>query len=61
IAQVEGRDVPLHVIGPPETIARLDGWAGTPGLVPDDTAPVWPMEAFRNRFLAAFTSDGPAP
>ncbi|MEM7491360.1 MAG: sulfatase-like hydrolase/transferase, partial [Pseudomonadota bacterium] len=29
IAQVEGRDVPLHVIGPPETIARLDGWAGT--------------------------------
>ena len=29
-----GRDVPIHVIGAPEAIARLDGWGWTPGLDP---------------------------
>ncbi len=30
--------------------------AGPPGLRPADDAPVWPMDAFRNKFLAAFGS-----
>ena len=49
-----GRDVPVHVIGPPDAIARLDGWGWTPGLIPGPDAPVWGMETFRDRFLAAF-------
>ena len=51
-------DVPVHLIGAPETLARLDGWGWTPGLIPAADAPVWGMDAFRDRFLAAF---GPAP
>ncbi len=52
-----GRDVPVHLIGPPAILARLDGWGWTPGLIPGPLAPVWGMEAFRDRFVAAF---GPA-
>ncbi len=52
-----GRDVPIHVIGPPETLSRIDGWHWTPGLVPAPDAPVWPMEGFRDRFLDAFAAD----
>jgi hypothetical protein len=53
-----GRDVPIHVIGPPALVARLEAWGWTPGLIPAPDAPVWPMSAFRDRFLAAF---GAAP
>ena len=53
-----GRDVPIHMIGRPEVLARIDGWGWTPGMVPAATAPVWDMEAFRDRFLDAF---GAAP
>lgn len=53
----EGRDVPVHVIGPPALLARLDGWGWTPGMIPAADAPVWPMAAFRDRFLAAFGPD----
>jgi hypothetical protein len=49
-----GRDAPVHVIGPPDLLARLDAWDWTRGLVPAPGAPVWPMSAFRDRFLAAF-------
>ncbi len=56
----ESRDVPLHLIGPPALLDRLDGWGFTPGLVPAADAPVWPMDAFRDRFLAAF-GEGPVP
>ena len=30
-----------------------------PGLRPGPQAPVWPMDAFRDRFLAAFGRDSP--
>lgn len=56
IAQVAGRDVPLHLIGPPEVLALFDGWALTPGLVPGPDAPVWPMAAFRDRFVRAVSA-----
>ena len=55
VAQGDSFDVPVHVIGPPDLIARLDGWGWTAGLVPGAAAPVWPMEAFRDRFIAAFS------
>lgn len=60
ISQVEGRDVPLHLIGPPEVLALFDDWGLTPGLRPGPDAPVWPMEAFRDRFVDAL-SPGVAP
>ncbi|WP_241524126.1 sulfatase-like hydrolase/transferase [Oceaniglobus indicus] len=56
VSQIESRDVPVHLIGPPRVIDRLDGWAFTDGLVPDDSTPVWPMESFRDRFVSAFSS-----
>jgi hypothetical protein len=57
----ESRDVPIHVIGPPDLVALIDGWGWTPGLAPDPALPAWPMEAFRDRFLAAFSTAPPAP
>jgi hypothetical protein len=49
-----GRDVPVHLIGPPELLDRIAGWGWAGGLAPDPATPAWPMEDFRDRFLAAF-------
>jgi hypothetical protein len=35
---------------------RIASWKWQDGLLPSPTAPVWPMDAFRDRFLAAFSS-----
>ena len=56
IARIAGRDVPMHLIGPPDVLALFDGWRMAPGLVPGPDAPVWPMAAFRDRFLRATSS-----
>jgi hypothetical protein len=50
-----GFDVPIHVIGPPDLLASIDGWGWTPGMIPAADAPAWRMDAFRDRFLAAFS------
>ena len=57
----EGRDVPVHLIGPPEVLARLDAEGWSPGLLPAADAPVMPMQAFRDRLLAAFADAGAGP
>ncbi len=50
-----GHDVPVSVIAhDPAVLDRITGWGWQPGLRPDDSAPVWRMDAFRDRFLAAF-------
>ncbi|HET8614852.1 MAG TPA: CDP-alcohol phosphatidyltransferase family protein [Actinomycetales bacterium] len=50
-------DVPVSVIArDPAVLHRIAGWGWQPGLRPSPTAPVWPMDAFRDRFLAAFGS-----
>jgi hypothetical protein len=59
VAQDDSRDVPVHVIGPPDLVALTDSWGWTDGLVPDAALPAWPMEAFRDRFLEAFSSTVP--
>jgi phosphatidylglycerophosphate synthase len=52
-------DVPISVIAhDPKVIDRIAGWSWEDGMSPSPKAPVWPMAAFRNRFLTAF---GPAP
>jgi hypothetical protein len=57
VAEIDSFDVPVHVIGPPEIVARVEHWGFTPGMTPDADAPVWQMSEFRDRFLAAFTPD----
>jgi hypothetical protein len=51
------RDVPVTVLAhDPKVIDQLQGWGWQDGLRPDDTAPVWRMDAFRDRFVSAFSS-----
>ncbi|MFC7989184.1 CDP-alcohol phosphatidyltransferase [Streptomyces pilosus] len=61
IAQVSGdgasRDVPVTVVAKdPEVLEKIDGWNWTEGLRPAKDAPVWRMDAFRDRFLTAYGS-----
>ena len=52
-----GRDVPVTMItGDPALLDRIDGWGWSAGMRPADDAPVWRMDTFRDRFLAAFGS-----
>ncbi|GGM76697.1 hypothetical protein GCM10010106_23920 [Thermopolyspora flexuosa] len=51
------RDVPITILAKdPAVLDRISGWGWQEGLKPGPTAPVWPMDAFRDRFLAAFGS-----
>jgi hypothetical protein len=62
-------DVPVHVIGPPDLVARVASWGWAPGLLPDadpeagdgagGAAPRG-MDTLRDMILTAF-SDPPAP
>ncbi len=50
-----GHEVPAAVIAQdPAIIARLADWGWQPTMLPGPKAPVWPMSAFRDRFLRAF-------
>ncbi|MGW7220712.1 CDP-alcohol phosphatidyltransferase [Streptomyces sp. NPDC054826] len=61
IARVSGsdasRDVPVSVVAKdPEVLEKISGWNWTEGLTPAKDAPVWRMDAFRDRFLTAYGS-----
>lgn len=48
-------DVPISIVAHDRGILRrIQGWGWQGGLLPDPSAPVWPMDAFRNRFLDAY-------
>jgi hypothetical protein len=50
-------DVPISVIAhDPAVLNRIAEWGWNDGLRPGPRAPVWPMSAFRDRFLSAFDS-----
>jgi phosphatidylglycerophosphate synthase len=52
-----GHDVPISIIAhDPSVLGQIADWRWAPGLRPTAEAPVWPMDAFRNRFLSAFGS-----
>jgi phosphatidylglycerophosphate synthase len=58
-ATVSGADanhqVPVSVVAAdPAVFSAIDSWQWQDGLLPGPTAPVWPMDAFRDRFLDAF-------
>lgn len=48
-------DVPISIIAKdPSVLAHIASWGWQPGLLPSPNAPAEPMDAFRNRFLAAY-------
>ncbi len=50
-------DVPITIMAKDRKVMdRISGWGWQDGLRPDPHAPVWRMDAFRDRFLAAFGS-----
>jgi phosphatidylglycerophosphate synthase len=50
-------DVPISIIAhDPKVLKQIGSWGWGNGLRPKANAPVWPMSAFRNRFLGAFDS-----
>lgn len=51
-----GRDVPITLVArDPQVFDQVAGWGWQRGLRPGRDAPVWPMDAFRDRFLTAFS------
>jgi hypothetical protein len=48
-------DVPMTIVAKdPAVLDRISGWGWTDGLRPGPGTPVWRMDTFRDRFLAAF-------
>lgn len=48
-------EVPISIVAKdPAVIARISPWKWQPGMLPSPSAPVWRMDAFRDRFLSAF-------
>jgi phosphatidylglycerophosphate synthase len=55
--QGASHDVPVSIIAhDPAVLNRIGSWGWGDGLRPGRQAPVWPMSAFRDRFLSAFGS-----
>jgi hypothetical protein len=55
--QHANHDVPITIVAHDPNITRhITNWHWTNGLNPTPTAPVWPMQTFRDRFLTAFGS-----
>lgn len=53
------KDVPISIVTRDRAVLdRISGWGWHDGLKPGPQAPVWRMDAFRDRFLTAF---GPQP
>ena len=49
------RDVPITIVARDRAVlTRISTWGWQPGLKPNPQAPVWRMDAFRDRFLNAF-------
>ena len=50
------RDVPVTIVARDRAVLdRISGWGWQDGLRPGPRAPVWRMDAFRDRFLTAFS------
>lgn len=60
VAQNDSKDVPIHMIGPPDVIALFDDWGWANGLIPGASTPVWPMQDFRDTFVRTLSHIGSA-
>ena len=50
------RDVPITIVAKdPAVLDRIAGWNWNDGIRPHPDAPVWRMDAFRDKFLTAFS------
>lgn len=48
-------NVPISIISAdPSVMDRISSWGWEPGMLPSPGAPLWRMDEFRDRFLAAF-------
>jgi hypothetical protein len=48
-------DVPITIIAHDQAVMdRISSWGWQDGMLPSPQAPVWPMDAFRDRFLTAY-------
>jgi hypothetical protein len=55
--QGANHDVPISIIArDPAVMKRIVRWNWEAGLLPNPQAPVWRMDAFRDRFLTAYGS-----
>jgi hypothetical protein len=59
VAGTEGYDVPMHVIGPADLVARFDGPGWAEGMIPPAGGPSLRMDALRDLILRAL--EAPAP
>ncbi|MFE7845733.1 CDP-alcohol phosphatidyltransferase [Microbacterium sp. NPDC057407] len=51
-----GPEVPITIIARDRAVLdRIDAWGWNAGVRPSPSAPVWRMDAFRDRFVAAFS------
>jgi hypothetical protein len=51
--------VPVTIVAHDQSVLdRMADWGWEPGLRPDAKAPLWRMDAFRDKFLSAFGSTG---
>jgi hypothetical protein len=48
------REVPITIVAREPVLDRTSGWGWQDGLRPGARAPVWRMDAFRDRFMTAF-------
>jgi hypothetical protein len=54
------RDVPITIVAhDPKVLDQISSWGWQDGLRPGPKAPVWRMNAFRDRFLTAFGTPAP--
>ncbi|MCC6009072.1 MAG: sulfatase [Rhodobacteraceae bacterium] len=59
VAGVDSLEVPVHVIGPPDLVALVEGWGWAEGMIPDQAGPVWRMDELRARLISALSSGAP--
>jgi hypothetical protein len=53
------RDVPITIVAKDRAVLdRISSWGWTDSVQPAPDAPLWTMDTFRDRFLAAFNSPG---
>lgn len=54
-------DVPISIVAhDPAVLDQMSSWNWQSGLLPNRNAPLWPMDAFRNRFLDTYSTRPPA-
>lgn len=56
ISGVDGFDVPVHVIGPPDLVERFDRLGWTSGMIPDPQTPVLRMDGMRDALMRVLGS-----